>query len=331
MNGPVTVQNKWLSWLDMFLRKRLKLESGANVIPLGHVVIYYWLFLSLAIPGVVTSPWSFAVLWLLMISLNYSLSIGILHLHAHRKIFTSPALNRILEFLLCFPSVLSYPMMFHIHVKLHHRYENDAKDPTTTAGYEKGWRAVWYWVRYAYVCQRGTIKGLFGNDLTEQQRRLRNQYLIDTLGTIALIDMYFLFEPWRMLGLWLLPFIIVSINIGFFAWLTHGPARQDKINASINTTNNWQNILLHNQGYHLIHHLYPGVHWTQIPSKLDAMLEVDDDLIVPYWVLLPSAWRNAHPASLYNERYGRQWKIDYLQKKKANKTRISWFPYFGWI
>ena len=66
-------------------------------------------------------------LWALIYLLSYSLSIGVLHMHAHRKLFTARVPNRILEFLLCFPCVLSYPMM---------KYTHDVRPPQVSKRFE---------------------------------------------------------------------------------------------------------------------------------------------------------------------------------------------------
>jgi fatty acid desaturase len=145
------------------------------------------------------------------------------------------------------------------------------------------------------------------------------------------MDIYFFIDPWRMLLLWFVPFIVTSINIGFFAWLTHAPARKGPINGSFNTIGRIQNLFMHNQGYHLIHHMYPGVHWTRIPDRLKPLLEADDDLFVDYWVLLPSAWRVALPRYLWQDRTGERWKQRFRKKAHQGNLRIPWMPWFGWV
>jgi fatty acid desaturase len=223
-------------------------------------------------------------------------------------------------------------MMRYVHVYQHHTYANGLGDWTSTRGYEHGWRAVYYWIRYAAICQRATWRGLFSRDASPVWRKLRFQYTTDTLGTIGLVAILFYYvDPVRVALFWHLPLVVVFINIGFFAWLTHAPAFEGEINGSLNTTNRWANVLMHNQGYHLVHHQHPGIHWTQIPSNLDAMLEVDERLIVPYWVTLPSAWRIALPHKFHNETYANQWQDRYRLKREAKQLRVRIMPYFGWI
>lgn len=325
------VARGWLGWLEHALERALRLEHGANIIPLMHVVLYYAIFVMLAVPGWVTSPAWQALLWIGLVLLNYSLSIGIQHLHSHRKLFTAKLANRVLEALLCFPCVTSHPMMKYVHVYLHHRHDNGWKDPTSTVGYERGARAVWYWVSYSFSAQWATFRGLFARDATPGWRRLRTQYVVDTLGTVAAGLTLLTIAPWRMFLIYELPLLLILVNIGFFAWLTHAPAFTGPLDGSLNTANNVMNVLIHNQGYHAVHHRYPGIHWTTIPDRLELMRGVDERLIVPYWVTLPSAWRILRPERYHHAAYGRSWKARYERKSPAGRHRVAWIPYFGWI
>lgn len=330
--APFEPEAAWLRSADLWLQRHLKLESGSNIFPLMHVVAYYVFFIAAIIPGFIESPVILGLLGAILVGLNYSLSIGILHIHAHRRLFNNRVLNRILELLLCFPCGLSYPMMRYIHVYLHHSYNNGPGDLTSTHGFERGWRAVYYWISYAAICQRATVRGLFASDAQPVWRKLRTQYLVDTLGVNALVMLLFVsLDMARIALFWHLPLLIVYINIGFFAWLTHAPAFDGDINGSLNTTNRWVNLLMHNQGYHVVHHQHPGIHWTQIPNYLDVMLGVDNRLIVPYWVMLHSSWRVALPGSLHDAAYGGGWKNRYRRKRESNRLRIPFMPYFGWI
>ena len=316
-----------------FIRGMLHIEHEANIFPLLHVVSYYVIFALLAIPGAVQNGTLQCILWVLLLLLNYSLSIGLAHLHAHRKIFTSRAANRLLEFLLCFPAVSSYPMMLYVHVYLHHKHNNGNSDPTSTRGVERGLSAIKYWLGYSFLCQATTFKALFASAAPRSWQRYRSQYLVDTIGTLSLAFLFLIIDPWRMLWVYELPLILTLLNIGFFSWLTHAPAfGGGHLSNSLNTANNWMNIFVHNQGYHSLHHIAPGIHWTEIPDKFNLMVDVDERLIVRYWVTLDSSWRILRPANFHDRKYGLEWKKKFrLKQQSAKNCRIPWLPYFGWV
>lgn len=320
----------YLNRLERTLERGLSLEHGANIFPLLHIVFYYLILFALAC-GWVKSLLLKIPLWVLLVLLNYSLSIGILHLHAHRKLFTKRLPNRLVEALLCIPCGLSYPLMLYVHVYLHHRYEDEEGDPTSTKGKETGLRAVWYWLSYPHICHKATIAGLFGHKVAPTWKRLRLQYIVDTSTVFVIMLTWGMADFAEMLLYYALPLLIVSVNIGFFAWLTHAPAEQGPINGSINTTSSWMNLLIHNQGFHTVHHQHPSLHWTLLPDRLDIMHSVDDELIVPYWVTLDSALRIFRPRSFRNASHGRLWKERYSKLIAQGRHRLSCLPYFSWI
>src|SRR5207249_10542015 len=122
--------------------------------------------------------------------------------------------------------------------------------------------------------------------------------------------------------LWAIPLVLTHVTTGYFAWLTHAPAAEG-VNGSLNTVNNWLGLFIFNQGYHLVHHRWPGIHWTEIPDKLELMDEVDPRYIVPYWVTLNSAWRIAAPERFQNARFGAEWKRRFAAQRASR--RVSWF------
>ena len=62
-----------------------------------------------------------------------------------------------------------------------------------------------------------------------------------------------------------LPVFIVFTNLLFHK----GCDPSSKINLSKNYTNSVENFLFLNGGYHTIHHLYPRLHWSQLPQMHD--------------------------------------------------------------
>ena len=113
----------WLQKAEAFLERTCKFEHGANIFPFLHIVLFYMALAFLEF-GVFDSLWLNVPIWIGLVLANYSLSIGIPHLHTHRKMFTVPWLNRVTEILLTLPGGVSHPVMKYIHVHLHHRYDD---------------------------------------------------------------------------------------------------------------------------------------------------------------------------------------------------------------
>src|SRR6185295_9035004 len=106
------------------------------------------------------------------------------------------------------------------------------------------------------------------------------------------------------------------------------PARgSDAPNRSINNVDNLLNFFIFNQGFHAIHHAHPGIHWSDIPDKLQVMDVVEDRHIVPYWVSLNSAWRIITPERFRDAGFGRRWRQRLEARRASGSVRARLLPY----
>jgi fatty acid desaturase len=317
-----------------FSRKVLKLEHPANVGPLAHIVCWVGLLaFGLLVPA--ATNWYLAVpLIATLMLLNLSITIGVLHMHTHRPLFVSRRMNRVLDVMCCVPATLTAADMREVHVLNHHRYNDGPGDVTSTQGREQGLRAVWYWIRYGMIVKIHTVRTVFAADASPSQRKHRHQFIIDlTLVFALLLAGWFVVDPTRYVLFYWIPFLVTQVNAGYFAWLTHAPARVfgDDPSKSMNTVGNWLNFFIFNQGYHGVHHRYPGIHWSQIPDKLDFMRQVQPAVIVPYWMTLNSAWRLVMPRGFHDATYGERWKAKLAKRMEQGTVRSRYLPWFAWI
>ena len=317
-----------------FSRRVLKLEHPANAGPLLHILGWFALVaFGLLVP--VATNWYLAVPLIAVLALaNLSITIGVLHMHTHRPLFVSRRANRVVDILCCLPGGLTAADMREVHVLNHHRFNDGPQDITSTGGREDGLRAVWYWIRYCIIVKKCTIRTVFAADASAGRRTRRNQFLFEFTLVVVLIDVtWYLADNTRFLLFYLIPFLLTQVNAGYFAWLTHAPARDfdEDPSKSINTVNNWLNFWIFNQGYHSVHHRYPGIHWSQIPDKLDYMRQVDPGVIVPYWLALPSAWRLFSPGGFLTTRHGQQWKDELENRLEEGTVRSRYLPWFAWV
>ncbi|WP_225728268.1 MULTISPECIES: fatty acid desaturase [unclassified Nocardia] len=317
-----------------FSRRVFKLEHPANIGPLLHIV--GWLALlafGLFVPA--ATEWYLAVPLIILLTLaNFSLTIGVLHMHTHRPLFVSRRANRVVDLMCCLPATLTAAEMREVHVLNHHRFNDGPGDVTSTEGRDSGLRAVWYWFRYGTVVKSHTVRMIFAANPSDNRRKRRYQFIIDLTLTLAVAVGICYVAGWeRFLLFWFVPFLITQVNSGYFAWLTHAPARgyADDPSKSLNTAGNILNFFIFNQGYHSVHHRYPGVHWSQIPEKLDFMRQVDAGVVVPYWMTINSAWRVALPGGFLDASYGERWKAKLEKRIEEGTVRARYLPWFAWI
>jgi fatty acid desaturase len=317
-----------------FSRRVLKLEHPANVGPLGHIACWLGLLaVGLLVPA--ATNWYLAVpLITALAMLNFSVTIGVLHLHTHRPLFVSRRVNRVIDVLCCMPAGLTASEMSEVHILCHHRYNDGPGDVTSTEGRERGLRAVWYWVRYAAVAKSYAVRTVFAANPPPGRRKRRHQFMFDfTLVVALIVGTECVTDTTRFVLFYWIPLLVTQVNSGYFFWLTHAPARafEDDPSKSMNAVGNWLNFFTFNQGYHSVHHRYPGIHWSQIPDKLGFMRDVEPDVIVPYWVTLNSAWRLVAPNGFLDAIYGARWKAKLDKRIEQGTVRLRFLPWFAWI
>jgi fatty acid desaturase len=178
------------------------------------------------------------------------------------------------------------------------------------------------------------VRTTFAANASPGRRKRRYQFMLDYTLVVALMAAtWYVTDTTRFTLFYAIPFIVTQVNSGYFAWLTHAPARvfEEDPSKSMNTVGNWLNFFIFNQGYHSVHHRYPGIHWSQIPDKLDFMQKVEPDVIVPYWMTLNSAWRLIVPGGFLTATYGERWKAKLDKRIEEGTVRSRYLPWFAWI
>jgi sn-1 stearoyl-lipid 9-desaturase len=317
-----------------FSRRVLKLEHPANAGPIVHILLWVGLLaFGLLVPAAMN--WYLAVPLIIGLSLlNLSITIGILHMHTHRPLFVSRFLNRVIDVLCCMPAYITATEMREVHVIHHHRFNDGPLDVTSTGGREHGLRAIWYWICFHPKFKKSAVRFLSAANLSAERRKRRNRYIFDSTLVLALVAITWCFSDFfRFILFFWIPFFVTHLNAGYFAWLTHAPARgfEDDASKSVNTVGNILNFWIFNQGYHGVHHRYPGIHWSQIPDKLEFMRKVEPDVIVPYWMTLNSAWRVVVPSRFLDGAYGERWKAKLDKRLDEGSVRARFLPWFAWI
>ncbi|HWZ90235.1 MAG TPA: fatty acid desaturase [Polyangiaceae bacterium] len=237
-----------------------------------------------------------------------------------------------MELLLCFPSLLSSTEMTVLHVHHHHRYNDGPEDVTSTLGRERGLGAMTYWFEYGFIVKSYTFREVYRRGARRSFRRRRAQFAFDLGVCLCSVLTLLVLAPQAGFFDWLLPALLSHVTFGYFSWLTHAPARdQAGAVSSINNVDNLLNFFIFNQGFHAIHHAHPGIHWSEIPDKLGLMKEIDDSLIVPYWVSINSAWRIVAPERFRDAKFGAIWRQRLARRNEQGNVRARRLPQFVWI
>jgi beta-carotene hydroxylase len=190
------------------------------------------------------------------------------HNHNHLSIWKSPVLNQLTSYVISIlyghPAIAWVPT----HNQNHHKFNNQAGDTGRSPALFKGNHllALLVYPTVTGLRQQTDIKR-FMADLWARDRRAFwaavSQYVVfyAFLITVFAID-------WRKaLFLHFLPQQFALGAIQTFNYVQHVEADEEsEWNHSRNFVSPVLNALLFNNGYHTVHHLKPGVHWSQTPE-----------------------------------------------------------------
>ena len=208
--------------------------------------------------------------WLWAASLWMGLTVAVMtHNHNHVRTWKPPWLNRLHDAWLTvfygFPVFAWIPT----HNKNHHKYNNREGDVT-----------IWY--RHSDRNNPATLLAYPAISSWFQQRPIF-QYLVHLRRTRP-SELAWCLSQYAVLGLWIggalfldwrkaLLYVVAPQQFALFAvlalnYIQHVHADEEsEWNHSRNFTGRIGNFFLLNNGYHTVHHEWPGLHWSRVPEK----------------------------------------------------------------
>jgi beta-carotene hydroxylase len=193
-----------------------------------------------------------------------------LHYATHAPVFRAKignTVHRLSWFIFPLPAVLYRREHFH-----HHRHDNLGPDKTTTVD-ASGRRHVSVLV---YVCRNIASTRGFWNRLDRAEQR---EAALHVALCVALAAILFSIDPVTTLVFWLpVSWVIAPAMNALFCYFGHVPGNpHSKYLASTYAPveRPWQRALcwldFHNAAFHLTHHLFPGVHWSELERVQKAL------------------------------------------------------------
>jgi len=260
-----------------------------------------------------------------------------LHAVTHRPLFAKRhrwADRAFTHFLPVFWGLPPFAYRAH-HVLMHHTENNSFDDLSGTGTYERDnlrhFAHYWfrfalfgYWHMYSWLARRGKT-GVF-----------RKLALGDMLCTVGVLGLFWL-NPAATTVVFLLPFALMRVFMMVGTWSEHAFVDvDDPTNSYRNSTcllNTRYNHNAWNSGYHLIHHLKPGLHWADTVGyfrEVVPRLAAEDAIVfdgvgnnqVIWWRLMRQdyGWLADRLVDLGDRRPTREEKIAFLQDRARRKT-----------
>ncbi|KAK8045197.1 hypothetical protein PG993_005221 [Apiospora rasikravindrae] len=222
------------------------------------VFIFAWRSYTSPLSGGVAS----FVTWLALFQLSFMGAVAT-HNAIHVPVFWKPWLNNFYQ--ICLSLQYGFPVSVFVpgHNLSHHKYPQQARDIMRTTKVRYRWNLLNGLLFFFHVVLTGgdDDKLYFAaqarlNRPIARQRRREEIFVWGTMAVLLLLD-------WRR---WI-----------WFALLPQFYAKdccdmKSKYNFARNFTGPLLNWLCFNNGYHTVHHLYPGLHWSILPQKHQELI-----------------------------------------------------------
>jgi fatty acid desaturase len=209
-----------------------------------------------------------------------------LHANGHRPIYKREYrwMNHYVPFVLG-PLLGHTPTSFRAHhMMMHHAENNMLADQSSTLPYERDnfVHFLHYWSRffllgYAHLVRYLRLRG---------RDRAARSFIQGELSWLLLVSVSAWINPSAAMVVFVIPWLMMRWLLMCGNWAQHAFVDiDDPDNAytnSHNLTNTWFNHIAYNDGYHIVHHLFPSMHWTEMALYYEQHQQdfVDNDSVV---------------------------------------------------
>lgn len=198
------------------------------------------------------------------------------HNHAHLKIFHEPILNDAFGWL-CFMSN-GVPLEFYEvhHVRNHHCHNNDDQDWSSLFGFrgcrypDKPISRAYYILSFPLLTICHSLIALVRDPGSKVFRRFLRSVGVVAVGSVALL----LVDPGGFMAFFAVPWVVVYFGLGMMNFRHHHGCDFNRPVTSCNVMTGapfgWLGF---NIGYHVSHHLKPGLHWSRLSEYHEGIRE----------------------------------------------------------
>lgn len=225
--------------------------------------------------GVATLTWfALSEAWYIvvpLILLNCVLSFFcacIVHNTIHCPMFKSRQLNKMMQLVLSF--TYGHPVSAYVpgHNFSHHKYTQTEKDSIRTTKARFKWNLL-NQLFFFYIMSGDILKGemRFTRKMYKEKPRWFRQYLLEMILLNGVKIALLIINPLAFLLVVFIPHQYAAWGIvGTNYWQHEGADENHPYNHSRNFTGRLLNWFAFNNGYHGVHHLKPGLHWSLLPK-----------------------------------------------------------------
>lgn len=278
ITDPKSVKKERLNAFDSFMMKFLREERDLVFV---HLILKLTLLfvpaaIYLYVPGRFT--WWVAVPYLV---LNWAVFLGpyilMLHCTCHRPLFKKKydALNKIIPWFLG-PLFGETPeTYFSHHMGMHHPENNLKDDLSTTMPYQRDSFAGF--MKYFLIFFIKGIPDIYAYFTRKKRFKLRKRTVLGEFSWYVLVIVLATINWPATLVVFILPFCFTRFMMMAGNWGQHAFIDADApgncYRNSITCINSTYNKRCFNDGYHIIHHIKPAMHYTDMAAEFENNVE----------------------------------------------------------
>jgi len=226
---------------------------------------------------ILPQPWYIALPLILLNCVFSFFCATIVHNTIHCPMFTRRWMNRGIQVILSF--TYGHPVSAYVpgHNFSHHKYTQTDKDNIRTTKARFRWNLL-NQLLFFYIMSFDILKAetRFTRKMRKEKPRWYRQYILEAILLNGLKLVLLVVDWQKFLLVVFIPHHYAAWGIvGTNYWQHEGADEHHPYNHSRNFTGKVLNWFAFNNGYHGMHHLRPGLHWSLLP-------QFHEKLIVPY-------------------------------------------------
>lgn len=275
LTDPVYHPKETFSWYERFW---LRFINDKRDLPFIHLLTSIHL---IVVPAAILlfTPllkgwtwWALAVPYFYVAQFYYKGRFGLMfHCICHRKLFKKPYqwLHTYITWAICPLFGHTPESYFSHHMGMHHIENNLPDDTSSTMGYQRdslrGFLA--YFFNFLFLGVKNTFFYLYDR----KRKKLYTRFSVGEF-TFYLFCIALCFVNLKAtLAVFIIPVLFARLVMMLGNWTQHafvdGRQPDNLFTSSINCINTPYNKICWNDGYHIIHHLRPGMHYTEMPGE----------------------------------------------------------------
>lgn len=197
-----------------------------------------------------------------------------LHNTSHRPFFKkeASALNYYIPWFLGVFVGQSPLLYFAHHIGMHHSEGNLPEDRSSTMRFQRDGVLDFsiYYFRFLFIGLIDLADYFMHTNTKKRRHFLPMVFIGESLYVAMCVGLWFI-SPGAVTVVFILPLILVRLAMMMGNWAQHAFVSQDQPNndyqSSITCINTTYNRTCFNDGYHIGHHLFPNMHWTDMPGE----------------------------------------------------------------